>query len=441
LRPLADEVRKVIDRVATEIPRVAFEIPEGFEALRFHPLGIDSRPSWPFPDLERPLAVVAPFLTGGLLRRLQERFTIEALVSIPESLAAVAPEVLERCKCYVLTDGADLESRVADEPEGGESGESQGASPVDDDFSGLHAKLFVMDDGAMARVWTGSANATDAAFDRNVELLVELTGKKAVCGIEAFLGSESSTGSFLSLLQPYEPGEQEPPDPEQEELERSLERARLTLAQAGFRFRVEQEGEDEMALVLTCASDLGGALPPGLQVVAWPATLHQDSALPPPLTEGASVRFEPLSMEALTSFCAFRVAFGEASGMERFLLNLPLDDVPAERDQRLLSLLLDNRKDVIRLLLLLLVEEGFDVHGLVGEGGDDTYDFFRRRVGLDGSGLLEALLEALVKAPERLDEVERVIRGLAATEEGRKLLPEELHEIWEPIWAVRQESR
>ena len=38
-----------------------------------------------------------------------------------------------------------------------------------DELAGLHAKLFVMDDGWHARIWTGSANATEAAFQRNVE--------------------------------------------------------------------------------------------------------------------------------------------------------------------------------------------------------------------------------------------------------------------------------
>ena len=45
----------------------------------------------------------------------------------------------------------------------------------------LHAKLYVADDGWNAHLWTGSANATDAAFgeNENVEFLVQLTGKKA----------------------------------------------------------------------------------------------------------------------------------------------------------------------------------------------------------------------------------------------------------------------
>ena len=45
------------------------------------------------------------------------------------------------------------------------------------DFSGLHAKLIIGENGSQAHVLTGSANATNAALrGRNVEFLVNLTG-------------------------------------------------------------------------------------------------------------------------------------------------------------------------------------------------------------------------------------------------------------------------
>ena len=42
--------------------------------------------------------------------------------------------------------------------------------------TGLHAKIYVADAGWKSRIWVGSANATHAAFNRNVEFLAELEG-------------------------------------------------------------------------------------------------------------------------------------------------------------------------------------------------------------------------------------------------------------------------
>jgi HKD family nuclease len=54
----------------------------------------------------------------------------------------------------------------------------------EDNLNDLHAKLYVADAGSEGRIWTGSANATDAAFSKNVEFLVELRGKKKYCSID-----------------------------------------------------------------------------------------------------------------------------------------------------------------------------------------------------------------------------------------------------------------
>jgi len=72
---------------------------------------------------------------------------------------------------------------------------------VEDNLDGLHVKLYVADAGREGRIWTGSANATDAAFRRNIEFLVELRGKKKYCGVDAVLngGKETEDGKLAGL--------------------------------------------------------------------------------------------------------------------------------------------------------------------------------------------------------------------------------------------------
>ncbi len=97
---------------------------------------------------------------------------------------------------WVLDDAAEPEpgdveetspDLAAGETSRGECGRRP--SPSEDfPLVGLHAKVYVVDEGWNASVFTGSANATHAAFSANVEFLTQLRGKRSVCGVEAVLG-------------------------------------------------------------------------------------------------------------------------------------------------------------------------------------------------------------------------------------------------------------
>ena len=67
-------------------------------------------------------------------------------------------------------------------------------------LSGLHAKCYVSDVGSNTLIWSGSANATDAAFSRNVEFLVQLSGPKNVCGVDRLLTGNKDSAGFRDIL-------------------------------------------------------------------------------------------------------------------------------------------------------------------------------------------------------------------------------------------------
>ena len=55
-----------------------------------------------------------------------------------------------------------------------------------------------------------------------------------------------------------------------------------------------------------------------------------------------------------------------------------------------------------------------------------------------GASLLEPLLKALDQQPERLDQIEDLVKDLQKTAEGRALLTEEFLETWRSISGERQ---
>ena len=456
--PPSAELREELNRMAYEVRRTDFQPPAPFTDFRIHHFGLRQRRQWPFPAATRSL-VVSPYLVGSTVGKLVCGHSLEILVSRPEAFADVLRHQGRGAlpgTCYVLSPGADPEAR-----EGDEQGvaEATNPPPVQDpvELSGLHAKLFLFEIGREARLFTGSANATAAAFEQNVEVLVELFGRTKDCGIGSFLGQEDDPQleSLRTLLQEYHP-----PDPIEDcdDGKRRLERKADRLARrigASCLIATLREVDEGRRWNLT----LSGRLPKicaEAEVSVWPVTLSADFAvrIDGPAKEGhgsgvsdstANVfaAFNGLSLEAITGFFAFEVRLREAEHdvRQRFAVTVKLLGEPGNRKEHLLHSLLKDSRRVLRLLLLILMDEGADVSAFAslteGKGPGPA--------GAAGSrghaALLEALLQSLSRNPERIDDVARLIADLGSTPEGKELLPQGLDEIFEPVFSAREALR
>lgn len=446
VRTVPDETRASIEAMAEEVRRVSFELPEGFDEYAFHPLGLGGTRRRVFhpADESRRLLVVSPFVSDGMLEELAVERGPGILISRPESLDALKPATLALfAQVFVLHPSADPE----DEDEPGESAEGaaskEDASAAETAFSGLHAKLYVMDDGWDARVWTGSANATDAAFERNVEFLVELVGKKSVCGIDALLGAEDTNEATLrGLLMPFSAG----PGPSDDELqaqrlEIEVERVTTALSRLSLVAQAEERDADGFSLALH-TERAWPDLPEDLRLSCRPVTVGVGSARVVEVGNRELGRFEPLTADALTQFFAFEATL-RRGGLEkcgRFVVNVPLIGAPADRRDRVLRQLLRNSEQVLRLIWLLLADADVSVQDWV-EVGTGTGAGPWRSASAGGFPVLETMLRALDRDPAKLDEVAKLVADLRRTPEGAQLLPPGFDAIWEPIWKTREDLR
>jgi hypothetical protein len=429
---LPERVQDPLARIRREILKVQFALPEGFHDARFWPIGIAGTPRWPFKDRIDRMLVISPFVSPTTLNLLNQHGQENVLVSRVESLATLSPACLGKFdKTYCLSPGAEPEEEDSD-PDGARN----------DVLSGLHAKIYIADGGRYSRVWTGSANATDAAFNGNVEFLTELIGTKGHCGIDTVLAQEKGHTNFIDLLEDFTPAESaEPEDKALKRLEKRVQETRLAIAKGGLVARVfpaETSKEFAVALVQT-AGPL--ALPAGVKVRCWPISLADATAVSLSPDADPVASFGPLSLVGLTSFFAFEVS-AECPGKSicrSFVLNLPLDNAPADRGEETLKALLSNRDQVLQFLLLLLFAEGDEDDG---GGLHRAADLFsHHHWGSSGAApLFETLLRALDRAPEKIDEAARIIDDLRKTPSGRQLLPEGFDTIWEPVRAIRERS-
>jgi hypothetical protein len=294
-------------------------------------------------------------------------------------------------------------------------------------------------------IWTGSTNATGAAFHKNVEFMLALVGKKSVAGIDALMAADGNQVGFRSFLKDYVPSD-EPfeGDAAKRELEQTLDEARLALSIAGLSIRVTQlPGSDQWKLELLREDMADLELPEGLQIRAWPISCRAETTAKPVTTKKGrdpKAVFEPLAFESLTSFVAFEIVLARESTTARvqFVLNLPAKGFPEDRAKRLLLRLLDNRDAVMRYIQLLL-EAGEQTLAVdLGAFGQPAPS-----MGAAGNGglpepLLEPLVRALHRDPQRLDDVARLVDDLKAAGAGARELPAGFDDIWIPIWTARQ---
>jgi hypothetical protein len=431
ISPLNQETLNKLDQMQYEVRRVKFETPVGVEEVSFHPIGIPGYKNFHFEPEKRRMLIMAPFLTESFVSRLVEKRQDCVLVSIPESLESLEDD------CLDLFDRVCSLSREAEYEE-----DDSDESDVDDScLSGLHAKLFVMDDGWQANIWTGSANATEAAFRNNIEFLVRLRGKRVELGIDKLLAQVKGETNFADLLQDFKKDEnREEPDPLNFELEKMAESIKRLIASSSFITEIvpDSKSQDYVMVVKHELSELPTSAK-AVKITCWPVTLPPSRAVNLNPEEKKPLNFGKITLDAITAFIAFEVEIRDQGMTETlsFVSKTALVGVPDNRLQKLLRSLLKNKKEVLRLLLLLLADQSMSIHGLLemhrnGAGSGTSYS------GDLAVPLLESLLKALAQEPKKLDRVERLISDLSKTEEGAGLLPEGFMEVWEPLWQTRK---
>jgi len=454
LREMDEEQRQSHERICTELRFVKFSPPEPFDEMAWHPLGLGTTKAWPFREQVDRCLVISPFVEPKCLERLQAIAKNSDLVSRSESLLPITQETLRGYqRVWTMAENAEpepaeIEAVTADANQETSNSETEAAPTQSATLSGLHAKIYIADQGSRSSLWTGSANATNAAFSSNVEFLVELRGPKKHCGVDAILGTQEGkkkdSQALIDLLQSYVPSEEISTelDADAKAFEDLVHQFAQSLAMAKLSTVCEPAlPSDTYDCELRCESSINPVITKGLKIRIWPISQGWTKGQELELTSPRLAKFTDLSLSGLTAFYVFEaVSLSDESLCQRFVLTAPLTNPPARRREQLLQTLLGNREQLLKFLLMLLEDdsnsaESMLVDPVVGSGQTTESSLF-------GSGtMLEMLLAALDRTPHRIDQIAEVLRDLKKTPEGLAMLPERFREIWRPIWKVRQKQR
>jgi hypothetical protein len=436
--PMSPTIKDRVDQIGAELRTVSFALPQGCTALDFCPMGIPGYASLAFPTHHGRGLVISPFITLPALERVSKGLSDVAVVSSPDALGELPSLPAGYRQFWVLDDDAiaELPATAGQEP-------SDTGSDDIVELSGLHAKAYVTETNGEAHVWTGSANCTEAGFYQNVEFMVRLAGPTSRFGIDTIMATAKDSLRLGALLKDATSlVAKSPLDEVTKGLKARTEAAREFLVSRGFQGEVISSGKAFDVVVRVTKID-GPALPDGVAISCWPV-LAGASLASRVNASSEPVTFKQVSLEGLTSFFAFRIV-AQIDGIIRetvTVLNVPLSGVPADRQDRLLRSVIGDRGRLLRFLNLLLAEDGAPPPNLAaippgpspqGDGSADS----ARSVSLE-TGLLESLMRALDRAPERLDAIHELWTKTPTDGPGEALFPPQFAAIWTPIWEARQ---
>lgn len=437
---VAADTQGFVNTMADEVLRVCFETPDEFgNEIQFIPTGIPGYTRFPKQKQHKRILIMSPFVSPGVLQSLvfggKENIVISRPDSIDELKRGTLKKLCKNSRFFFMDTASEKPEEVGEEFLG------DGARLSD--FSGLHAKLIIMENGASTNILTGSANATNAAFNgRNVEFMVKLSGLRINIGIDTFLGNEEAKISFRSMLRPYEPElPPQPADKTQKELEDILERGRRTLANSRLSASIESETEKGYRLIL-CSLNESLELPINIRGECYPISLPDSSALDiNPLKKGNDIVFRELTLQALTGFIAFRLTAyhkGEKAGI-KFVLNPPVIGMPPERYKMIVRSILSDKERFIRYLLFILGGDS-NAHSLSslypGALTGGTYNPGNPY----GLPLLEEMIRAFSRDSEKIDRISRLIEELKEVDSRDDVLPVGFSEIWEAFVRAHQKE-
>lgn len=413
--------RARIDELAERWRNITWEQPDPMRSIAFHVLGV---PGSPAPDLHGKRAlIVSPFLSDDGLRMLRTGVRTEThVLSRAESIDRLRPDSLDsKLSTYVLDEAATYSP---DDTDG-----HTGFVPPGERLAGLHAKAVVIDRLDGAHVLLGSANATDAGWRSNVEVMVEFVGPIPKVGVQATLDA------LGELKEEYATDGGSEPDAK-EEAERKLEVFVRALAAARFSVRVLPA--DPYMLRVWADDTVASALArrAGEVSVRWHLLTRPDlgsGIVSASESDGVLLRGLPLA--DITPFVV--LVARDAAGNERRAIVLArlLDDVESRRDA-IIARQLTDRSAFVRLLTLLLELSGAWTPTPSGAGAAGF--FGTADASGTGAGLFEALVRAVGEGHRGLADARRIIDFLREHDEDA-VLPDGFDELWSQVWSAHLE--
>lgn len=421
-RPLSDSRTEQLSSLQSTLAKVTLAAPPGVTTANLLPLGFEWSDPLSLPRSSRSV-VISPFLDITTARRIAASSPAPLLLSRPETLDRIGAGPLAGSQLFVL-------QRAAEREVGADLDEPAPEGRLNSVPEGLHAKTFIFEQNDTATVVTGSANATGAGLDGNVEFDVILTGPTASFGVDSFWAGSKEAPGFARLCQPHAPPQEGLGAAADEQTTWEIERYHALLAAGRPVAEVTDLAEEGYGLRLLLADEPS----PGTTTVR-PITLPEAGWTRD--IDKARLEWNKLGVASITPL--FVVSTTAGTGSERStvaaVLTAELHGDPEQRRRDALADILRTQGDVLRYLAFLLGDPAL----LAGTGADGAGSWL---FGDGPSGtrhdivLFEPLVRALADGGSALARIASLHDELAKLPNADELVPEGWDELWSAVWSA-----
>ncbi|MBB5153703.1 phospholipase D family protein [Saccharopolyspora phatthalungensis] len=418
--------RRQINDLVAGLEGVVFEVPAPFRSGELLPLGLGTGND-PFAGPVSRAVVISPFLDAAFTALVCDNVAERTWVSRSETFDRMGGDAFADDSVFVLQPQAESDDGS------GEPDQQPHDAGVPSRLSGLHAKVLVLEERGSATVISGSANATWAGWNGNVEFGVALTGPSDTCGVESLLADAGSGKmSFRSVLMPYETTAEAASEPVVEALEYEIDEWLRTVATEPLDLFIEGDVEPfNVLLRLPDVPALGTTrvAPAPLRFVTHSRDWERE------------LTWQRLTLRDLSPYIAVEVQVqrDRVTATGRRLLVARLHGDVADRGARLLSQFLRSKDDVLRLLLLLLGDEAAAELFAAELAGGEAGKRWKRAATAD-TPLFERFVRALANDHAALERVHNLRNEMESDPYLVDLLPEGFDELWQPVRQVWQEQ-
>jgi hypothetical protein len=434
-QPLIDFIRWLdklspipqLEEMLEELARVKFATPYPFDSHMFHPMGIDGYREHSIANRKsKNTLVISPFLHKDALTRLRTNTEKSlSLFSELHELEKLPTDLLQSIENYHLSDLIINGERHSNAEDGIGDHKQQN----------LHAKLFLFETNNEASWLLGSANATRAAIDKNVEFMLEMRGSSQAARIaprlKEFVGAEDENGPFIT----FNPKSGGKDDAEERKKQEQTRRFEYALLKSNIYGRVEP-AENGINFDLHLILELDHVPShPSLVLTAKPFNSShgiKPLRLHPGQTEICT--FANIAEVELSRFLQIRIESANGELQHEFLLRIDIAGLPHNRLDNILRKIIDSDVKFFDYLRFLLADEinKEDLLAVVSDESPPQHSVETEEAWHFNLPIYEQMLVTASRNPRKLADVDEIIRHLTRDDyDSETVIPEAFLSFWE----------